>query len=229
MLLLKGYGVRLALVFTVFALLFAQSLFVSELFAGELSAGELPAEQLPVDESSADEVADASTQDNASIAEINDADSNEAGVADPEVSYPASTSEIPDKIIPLHPSLSLEERFNQAEWVSLVRVEGISTLINPMLSQANRFSAIEAFNYRAAVLKDWKGQQPASIKFRVDLTDCRQPLAAEGEYIVFGLVNLQGNYQSMSCDDIIAFDRESGVPASLDRFSLSWVSQVVTP
>lgn len=145
-----------------------------------------------------------------------------AAVADDaEPALPAQKTLDTKSSLPLHPPLPLEARFHQAEWVSLISVEGLGTLVNPSMTKAYRFSTVQAYNYLASVQKNWKGGQPESFKFRVDFTDCQQVLELDGEYIVFGVVNIYGKYQSMSCDDIIAFDSNASISARLDQLLLS--------
>ena len=122
---------------------------------------------------------------------------------------------------PLSLPMSLEDRFRAAEWVSMVKIEGIGALINPTLSQSTNFTVVQAYSYSSAVLKDWKGTQPEQIKFRVDLTDCKEPLKREGEYVVFGVINNRGGYQSMSCDDLIFYNQDEALLQTLDQFSLT--------
>lgn len=125
---------------------------------------------------------------------------------------------------PLAVPMTLEERFHTAEWVSMVKIESIGALINPTLSQSTNFTVMQAYSYSGSVLKDWKGAQPERIKFRVDLTDCKDALKRDGEYIVFGVINSRGAYQSMSCDDLIAYDQNEALLQTLDKFSLTQVA-----
>ena len=122
---------------------------------------------------------------------------------------------------PMTQPMTLEERFHAAEWVSMVKIEGIGALINPTLSQSTNFTVMQAYSYSGSVLKDWKGGQPENIKFRVDLTDCKEALRRDGEYVVFGVINTRGGYQSMSCDDLIAAEDDASLIQTLDQFSLA--------
>ncbi len=94
--------------------------------------------------------------------------------------------------------------YEQADWVSLVRVESKGTLINRSMSQIPGVVAVQGYSYNSSLLRTWKGAAGSKVvKFRVDLTDCQQELQVNGEYVVFGFLNTHGKHQVASCSTMV--------------------------
>jgi len=118
---------------------------------------------------------------------------------------------------------SLEETFNKAEWVSTVKIEDVRSLVNQAMSQTKSFFAVQGYRYSASVVRDWKGPYAAAetLKFRVDLTDCRDQLVVDNEYIVFGTSNYRDSLQVLSCDNLVASENMKPLMDPLAELSKS--------
>lgn len=120
-------------------------------------------------------------------------------------------------------SASLEETFNKAEWVSTVKIEDVRSLVNQAMSQTKTFFAVQGYRYSASVVQDWKGPHAAdeTLKFRVDLSDCRDQLVVDNEYIVFGSSNHRNTLQVLSCDDLVSSENMEPLMEPLKELSKS--------
>lgn len=120
-------------------------------------------------------------------------------------------------------STSLEETFSKAEWVSTVKIEDVRSLVNQAMSQTKSFFAIQGYRYSASVVQDWKGPHTAedTLKFRVDLSDCRDQLVVDNEYIVFGSSNHRNILQVLSCDDLVSSENMALLMEPLKELSKS--------
>lgn len=113
-----------------------------------------------------------------------------------------------------------EARFRNAKWVSHLRIEGLGSLIVPSMSRP-RLKVVQGYRYSALVVKAWKGDQNGSIRFRVDLGDCQEPLEVDREYVVFGSVDHRGHLQSRSCDHLVAIENAGPLLIKLNALSHS--------
>lgn len=118
---------------------------------------------------------------------------------------------------------SLEATFNRAEWVSTVKIEDVRSLVNQAMSQTKSFFAVQGYRYSASVVQDWKGPYGAEeiLKFRVDLSDCRDQLVVDNEYIVFGTSNYRDSLQVLSCDDLVSSENMKPLMDPLKELSKS--------
>lgn len=113
-----------------------------------------------------------------------------------------------------------EARFQNAKWVSQLRIEGLGSLIVPSMSRP-RLTVVQGYRYTASVVKAWKGDQNGAIRFRVDLGDCPEPLEVDREYVVFGFVDHRGQLQSRSCDHLVAIENAGPLLIKLEALSHS--------
>lgn len=98
---------------------------------------------------------------------------------------------------------ALEQRYQQSEWVSLVKIESVQSLISPTLSNQSGLTAIQGYSYSLSILEDWKMGSQEPFKLRVDLSDCPLLLAIDNDYLVFARTNYRGSLQVSSCKDMV--------------------------
>ena len=103
-----------------------------------------------------------------------------------------------------------QQRFQRSEWVSLVRVESVQSLINPSLTSQSGMTAVQGYSYSLSVVQDWKAAKSDVVKLRVDLSDCPLLLALDNEYLVFASENYRGGLQIKQCDDLL--HRNDAIP-----------------
>jgi len=113
---------------------------------------------------------------------------------------------------------SWQSRYQQADWVARLRIEGVANLINPAMSR-NQALAVQGRRYNALVLHKWKGEAEGPIRFQVDLGDCAELLEVDTQYIVFGSRNFRGELQAFSCEDLISVAEAQELPALLDELN----------
>ena len=102
---------------------------------------------------------------------------------------------------PLDPAW--EARFDKAEWVSLVHIESIHSLVNQSLSADAGMLAVQGYSYALTINQQWKTTNANLTKLRVDLSDCPLLLTLDGDYIVFARRNYRGQLQLDSCDNVV--------------------------
>ncbi len=98
--------------------------------------------------------------------------------------------------------ISLGERLESVDMVSLVRVNRVGNLVNPAMTTRGMM-AVEGLRYTAGVLKGWKGVEQEIVTFRVDFSHCVNDLSVGEEYLVFSRQNIDGDLQTFSCGDMI--------------------------
>ncbi len=113
-------------------------------------------------------------------------------------------------------------RFERAEWVAMVRIEGVSSLVNQALSAESGMLAVQGYSYNLSVKHQWKANdESASTKLRVDLSDCPILLTLDSEYLVFAKRNYRGQLQLESCDHVVHASEAGTV--------ISWLNNSNTP
>jgi len=127
----------------------------------------------------------------------------------------------------------LQQRLQQSEWVSLVHVESVQSLVNPALSGESRMVVVQGYSYSLSVLQQWKNvyadPDDGVIKMRVDLSDCPLLLALDNDYIVFANRNFRGGLQIRSCQHFIHGSEAAPVVTLLEQLHPSKQSASVNP
>lgn len=106
------------------------------------------------------------------------------------------------EVIPPLVPLSLTERYDLANVVTLVRILRKGNLINPA-SGTHGFIAIEGAAYSAELIKTWKGSVKNPMGFRVFFSHCLSSLEIQKEYLVFAQYSIEGILQAVSCEDML--------------------------
>lgn len=119
---------------------------------------------------------------------------------------------------------AVEHRYHHSEWVSLVKVESVQSLINPTLSSYSGMTAVQGYSYSVSVVQDWKSGEKDPVKLRVDLSDCPLLLAIDNEYLVFARQNYRGGLQVSSCKDMVHRNDISAVLPVLEALKQSHLS-----
>ena len=117
---------------------------------------------------------------------------------------------------PEKPARNLKTRFKEADMVSLVRINYVSDLINPAMS-VRGLVAIQGYMYTSHIVRSWKGLEMPNFKLRVDLSDCRDRLEVEKEYLVFMQRTGYNRFQSYSCEDLVLGEKAQEQMAALDK------------
>jgi hypothetical protein len=112
-----------------------------------------------------------------------------------------------------------EGRYQSAEWVSLVRIESLNSLINPSMSAESGAMAVQGYSYTLTVLQDWKSGSNNGDKLRVDLSDCPILLILDNDYLVFANRNYRGQLQLQSCQHFIHANDAVGVIGLLNELN----------
>lgn len=110
-----------------------------------------------------------------------------------------------------------ESRFQESEWVSLVRIESLNSLVNPSLSAESGLAVVQGYSYTLSVLQDWKSGSDDSVKLRVDLSDCPVLLALDNDYLVFASRNYRGQLQLQSCEHFVHAGEATPVVSLLNK------------
>jgi len=98
--------------------------------------------------------------------------------------------------------LTLSERFDLANVVTLVKVLRTGNLINPA-SSVNGFVVIEGAAYSAELIRTWKGSAKNPMGFRVFFSSCVSPLEIQKKYLIFAQYSVEGILQAISCEDML--------------------------
>jgi len=125
-------------------------------------------------------------------------------VADDEVSQPVA-------------ALTLSERYDLANVVTLVRVLRAGNLINSA-SSANGFVVVEGAAYSAELIKVWKGSVKNPMGFRVFFSSCLSPLEIQKQYLVFAQYSIEGILQAVSCEDMLGGEDSEKAQLALQAF-----------
>lgn len=110
----------------------------------------------------------------------------------------------------------VQQRFGEADLVSLVKVRFIGELVNPAMS-VHGLIAVEGYVYTAEMLRQWKGVERNNIKLRVSLSDCHSRLQLDGQYVVFGKRGRDGDFYSFACRDMVLLEEAETLLGALDR------------
>jgi hypothetical protein len=110
-------------------------------------------------------------------------------------------------------------RYQEAEWVSLVRIESLNSLVNPSMSAESGAMAVQGYNYSVTVLQDWKAGSKDGDKLRVDLSDCPILLALDNDYLVFAKRNYRGQLQLKSCKHFVHATEAAAVIGFLNELN----------
>jgi len=113
--------------------------------------------------------------------------------------------------------LTLSERFDLANVVTLVRVLRTGNLINPA-SSVDGFVVIEGAAYSAELIRTWKGTAKNPMGFRVFFSSCLSRLEIQKKYLVFAQYSVEGILQAISCEDILEGQDSEKAQLALQAF-----------
>jgi len=122
-----------------------------------------------------------------------------------------------DKVNQSAARLTLSERYDLANVVTLVRVLRAGNLINPA-SSANGSVVVEGAAYSAELIRIWKGSVNNPVGFRVFFSNCLAPLEIQQQYLVFAQYSIEGILQAVSCEDMLAGEDSEKAQLALQAF-----------
>ena len=102
---------------------------------------------------------------------------------------------------PLDPAWT--ERYEKADWVAMVRIESVASLVNPALSSESGMMVVQGYSYAMTVLQQWKSSAESPAKMQVDLSDCPLILGLDSDYVVFAARNYRNQLQLASCKHVL--------------------------
>ncbi len=113
---------------------------------------------------------------------------------------------------------NLQQRFDDADMVAVVKVNYISELVNPAMS-VQGLVAVEGYRYTARLMRSWKGLEQQNFKFSVKLSACTKRLKAKQEYLVFGNATRYKKFQASSCEDMVPLEEAEELMVGLDKIT----------
>jgi len=112
----------------------------------------------------------------------------------------------------------VQARMAKADLVAVLNIKHINSLVSPGLSMQGML-AVQGYEYHAQLEQHWKAAPAQLLKVRVDLSDCSERLQKGERYLVVSRLNLDAQFQSFRCDDLIHQSQASERIAQLDQLS----------
>ena len=111
-----------------------------------------------------------------------------------------------------------QDKIEASEWVALVRVESVHSLVSPAMSHHSELTAVQGYNYTLSVLRDWKGSSGQNkSKLRIDLSDCPVLMVLDTDYVVFANTNYRGHWQLKSCQHFVPLSEAASLVSLLNH------------
>lgn len=112
----------------------------------------------------------------------------------------------------------IQARMAKSDLIALLSITHINSLVSPGLSMPGML-AVQGYEYHGRLEQQWKAAPVQTLQVRVDLSDCSERLQKGERYLVLSRLNLEAQFQSFRCDDLIHQSQASERIAQINQLS----------
>ncbi|NIB42044.1 hypothetical protein HBA55_20735 [Pseudomaricurvus alkylphenolicus] len=151
----------------------------------------------------------------AETAEVSDGDKVATEAAATDIGAEQSSQSSLHSSPQLTPQQQAETLIADADWLALVEITHVNSLINRAMSFTGALS-VEGYTYQMAEQRRWKGEITQGTELRVSLRDCHHKMD-KGETYLVAARHISEELVSGSCDQLVAVADAEQLIAHLDR------------